>query len=163
MKIKNRADYLSNDNMTVNVKDFDSGLLEINKLSFNGVLVLIVTTSNTSQQKLSIILIMIKIIFICFLMTQMGTLKKTMELNIQFLKNYKKLWKESKRQIKVINGDEPIKYKKNFMKIKFESDDNLLLGKTFSIPDIIITAASVLEKDGKFYPQIFLDECAYKL
>ena len=52
MKIKNRADYLSNDNMTVNVKDFDSGLLEINKLSFNGVLVLIVTTSNTSQQKL---------------------------------------------------------------------------------------------------------------
>ena len=69
MKIKNRADYLSNDNMTVNVKDFDSGLLEINKLSFNGVLVLIVTTSNTSQQKLSIILIMIKIIFICFLMT----------------------------------------------------------------------------------------------
>ena len=69
MKIKNPPDYLSNDNMTVNVKDFDSGLLEINKLSFNGVLVLIFTTSNTSQQKLSIILIMIKIIFICFLMT----------------------------------------------------------------------------------------------
>ena len=158
MKSKNRPDYLSNDNMTVNVKDFDSSLLEINKLSFNGVLVLIFTTLNTSQQKLSIILMMIKIIFICVLMTQMGTLKKTMELNIQFsllqkknkeaLKNYKKLWKESKRQIKVINGDEPIKYKKGFMKIKFESDDNLPLGKTFSISDIIIVAASVLEKDG---------------
>ena len=39
MKIKNRPDHLSNDNMTVNVKDFDSSLLEINKLSFNGVLV----------------------------------------------------------------------------------------------------------------------------
>ena len=38
MKSKNRPDYLSNDNMTVNVKDFDSSLLEINKLSFNGVL-----------------------------------------------------------------------------------------------------------------------------
>ena len=163
MKIKNRPDYLSDDNMTVNVKDFDSHLLEINKLSFNGVLVLIFTTLDTSQQKISIILIMIKIIFICFLMTQMGTLKKTMELNIQFLKNYIKLWKESKRQIKVINGDEPIKYKKGFMKIKFESDDNLPLGKTFSISDIIIVAASVLEKDGKFYPQIFLDECVYKL
>ena len=49
------------------------------------------------------------------------------------------------------------------MKIKFESDDNLPLGKTFSISDIIIVAASVLEKDGKFYPQIFLDECVYKL
>ena len=83
--------------------------------------------------------------------------------NKEALKNYKKLWKESKRQIKVINGDEPIKYKKDFMKIKFESDDNLPLGKTFSISDIIIVAASVLEKDGKFYPQIFLDECVYKL
>ena len=49
------------------------------------------------------------------------------------------------------------------MKIKFESDDNLPLGKTFSISDIIIVAVSVLEKDGKFYPQIFLDECVYKL
>ena len=83
--------------------------------------------------------------------------------NKEALKNYKKLWKESKRQIKVINGDEPIKYKKDFMKIKFESDDNLPLGKTFSISDIIIVAVSVLEKDGKFYPQIFLDECVYKL
>ena len=37
MKIKNRPDYLFNDNMIVNIKDFDSSLLEINKLSFKGV------------------------------------------------------------------------------------------------------------------------------
>ena len=37
MKIKNRPDYLFNDNKIVNVKDFDSSLLEINKLSFKGV------------------------------------------------------------------------------------------------------------------------------
>ena len=36
-KIKNRPDYLFNDNMIVNIKDFDSSLLEINKLSFKGV------------------------------------------------------------------------------------------------------------------------------
>ena len=35
--IKNCPDYLFNDNMTVTIKDFDSGLLEINKLSFKGV------------------------------------------------------------------------------------------------------------------------------
>ena len=34
MIIKNRPDYLFNDNMIVNVKDFESSLLEINKLSF---------------------------------------------------------------------------------------------------------------------------------
>ena len=49
------------------------------------------------------------------------------------LKNYKKLWEETKRQIEVINDDEPIKCRKDFMKIKFESDDEFTLGKTFNI------------------------------
>ena len=59
--------------------------------------------------------------------------------------------------------NEPIKYKKDFMKMRFESDDDLLLGKTFSIFDMIIVAASILEKYGKCYPQIFTHECAFKL
>ena len=37
MCIKNRPDYLFNENLIVNIKDFDSSLLEINKLSFKGV------------------------------------------------------------------------------------------------------------------------------
>ena len=49
------------------------------------------------------------------------------------------------------------------MKIKFESNDDLPLGKTFHILDMIVVVASVLEKDGKFYPLIFLHKCAYKL
>ena len=49
------------------------------------------------------------------------------------------------------------------MKIRFESDDHLPLGKTFNIVNLIIVAESVLEKDGKFYPQIVLHECAYQL
>ena len=49
------------------------------------------------------------------------------------------------------------------MKIYFESDDDLSLGKTFNILDMIIAVASVLEKNGKCYPQVFLHECAYKL
>ena len=53
--------------------------------------------------------------------------------------------------------------KKDFMKIKFESDGDLHLGKTFSISDMIIVAASVPEKNGKYYPKIFLHECAFKL
>ena len=37
VKIKNRPDYLFNDNMIVYIKDFDFSILEINKLSFKGV------------------------------------------------------------------------------------------------------------------------------
>ena len=79
------------------------------------------------------------------------------------IKKYAERWEETKRKIEVINDDEPIKYRKDFMKIKFESDDDLPLGKTFNITDIIIVAASVLEKNGIYYPQIFLRECAYRL
>ena len=71
------------------------------------------------------------------------------------IKKYTKLWEETKRQIEVINDDEPIKYRKDFIKIKFESDDDLPLGKTFNIVDMIIVVTSVLEENGKYYPQCF--------
>ena len=79
------------------------------------------------------------------------------------IKNYKRLWEETKKQIEVINDDEPMEYRKDFMKIKFESDDALLLGKTFNILDMIVVVASALEKNSKYYPQLCLNECAYKL
>ena len=37
MKIKNFPDYVFDDNMIVDIKDFDSSQLEINKLSFKSV------------------------------------------------------------------------------------------------------------------------------
>ena len=49
------------------------------------------------------------------------------------------------------------------MKIKFQLDDDLPLDKTFNILDMIIVVVSVLEKNSKYYPQIVLHECAYKL
>ena len=41
------------------------------------------------------------------------------------------------------------------MKTRFESDDDLPLGKPFSISNIIIVAAFGLEKSGKYCPQMF--------
>ena len=75
--------------------------------------------------------------------------------NKEALKNYTKLWRETKKQIEVINDDEPSESRKDFMKIKFESDDDLPLGETFNVADMIIVVASVLEKNGKYYPQFF--------
>ena len=68
------------------------------------------------------------------------------EKNKEALKNYKKLWEETKKQIEVINNDELIKYRKDFMEIKFKSEDDFPLGKTINILDMIIVVASVLEK-----------------
>ena len=48
------------------------------------------------------------------------------------------------------------------MKIGFESNDDLPLGKILSIPSMKIVVKSVLQKDSKYYPQVYLHECGYK-
>ena len=49
------------------------------------------------------------------------------------------------------------------MKIKFNSDEGLPLNKTIEIPGIIIVVIAVFHEYNKYYPQVFLDECLYKL
>ena len=49
------------------------------------------------------------------------------------------------------------------MKIKFNSNDNLPLNKPLKVHNMTITIRSVFEKDGKLYPQLFLDDALYKL
>ena len=60
------------------------------------------------------------------------------------IKKYAERWEETKRKIEVINDDEPIKYRKDFMKTKFESDDDFYLGKIFNTLDMILVLASLL-------------------
>ena len=49
------------------------------------------------------------------------------------------------------------------MKIKFDSDDNLPLNKTIAIPLMATVVRAVFHKNNKYYPQVFLDECLYKI
>ena len=50
------------------------------------------------------------------------------------LKNYIELWDEIKEQIELITGDKVIKYSKDFMKIRFKTNDDLPLNKIINIP-----------------------------
>ena len=49
------------------------------------------------------------------------------------------------------------------MKIKFNSNDELPPNKMIEIPSMIIVVRAVFHIDNKYYPQVFLDECLYKL
>ena len=49
------------------------------------------------------------------------------------------------------------------MKVKFNSDDDLPLNKILKLRILTIIVRSVFEEDGKYYPQIFLDECLYEV
>ena len=50
-----------------------------------------------------------------------------------------------------------------YMKIKFNSDDELPLNKTTEIPSMIIVVRAIFLENSKCYWQVFLDECLYKL
>ena len=49
------------------------------------------------------------------------------------------------------------------MKIKFKTDDNIPLNKIIYFPTTTIIIRSVTQKDGKYYPQLFLDDCLYEV
>ena len=83
--------------------------------------------------------------------------------NKKVLGIYRKIWNEIKNQIETINGGESIKYKNNFMKIKFDSnDDGLPLGKILSISILSIVVKSVFRNKYKYYPQIHIHCCEYE-
>ena len=49
------------------------------------------------------------------------------------------------------------------MKIKFNLDDELRLNKTIEFPSITIVVRAIFYESNKYYAQVFLDECLYKL
>ena len=71
---------------------------------------------------------------------------------------YTELWDGIKNSVEKVNNKLG-EYGKDFMKIKFNSDDNLPLNKTLKLQNITINIRSVFEDNGKYYPQVFLDEC----
>ena len=65
-----------------------------------------------------------------------------------------------KEIIKKINDySYPIKYDDNYIKIRFNADDNIPLNKIIYLATITITIRSVTKKYYKYYPQFFMDDC----
>ena len=82
--------------------------------------------------------------------------------NKELLKKYNDVFNGIRDKIKEINSDE-CDYEKDYMKIKFNSDDDLPLNKPLKFHNMTITIRSVFEEDGKLYPQVFLDDTLYEL
>ena len=83
---------------------------------------------------------------------------KTKEL----LKKYSDFWDGIRDKIKEVSSGE-CDYEKDYMKIKFNSDDDLPLNKPLKFHNMTITIRSVFEEDGKLYPQLFLNDHLYEL
>ena len=75
------------------------------------------------------------------------------------IKEHEELWGKIIDLIRAItkNAND---YVEKYRKIKFNLDEELPL---IEIHSMIIVASCVFHENNKYYPQVFLDECPYKL
>ena len=78
------------------------------------------------------------------------------------LKKYEELWSKIKDLIRSITNNSNDRNEK-YIKIKFNSDDDLPLKKTLGFHNIIIVVSSVFYEGKKYYPRVFLHKCLYEL
>ena len=168
IEIKNRTYYLYND--MINIKNFDSNLLKVDKKHYNGINIYYtgyITIKKTDDCE------NIYCVNPLYLLVNhaSGYIKENngnkylifdnfVNENKALLKKYA-VWDGIKNEIKAINGGEENNYEKGYDKIIFYFDDELPLSKPLKFHAITIVR-SVFE-GGKLYPQVFLDDALYEL
>ena len=170
INLENRPHYFYND--ITNIKNFNSNLLNIHKILFKSTATIICNIKFMIIKSLNQANVDNKNP-IYFIFNNLDRYIKesnedkylafaSTDKNKEALEKCAKLWDETKNQIETINSSEPIEYKKDFIKTRFESDENLLLGKILSIPGMIIKVIrSVLLERNKYYPQVYLHVYVY--
>ena len=68
-----------------------------------------------------------------------------------------------KKKLKRLIVAKKLNMGKIFLKNRFESNDDLSLNKPIKLRLLTKSIRSVFSKDGKFYPQLFLDDALYNV
>ena len=166
LNIKNRTYYFYDD--TTNLKDFDPSLLKLDKkeslLNIDIYYIGYVTKKpEYNINSANPLYLLIKKLD-GFVEEKEGSKYLNIALtdnNKDVLMRYTEVWEGIKDQIEKINNGSVGEYGKDYMKIKFNSNDNLPVNKIPKFHVLTIIIRNIFEKDGKYYPQIFLDECLY--
>ena len=82
--------------------------------------------------------------------------------NKELLKRWNDDFNGIRNKIKKISSNE-YDYEKDYLKNKFNSDDDLTLNKQLKFYNMVITIRSIFEENGKLYQQISLDDTLYEL
>ena len=162
MNTKTRTYYFYND--LINIKDFDPELLKPDKKSYNNIDIYYIgyITKKEEYKTKSVNPLYLLVHRIDgFIEEKRGNKYLNIaftDSNNEVLKKYAEVWSGIKDQIEMINNGKLEEYEKGYMKIKFNSDDNLPLNKQLKFLSVTIIVKIVFEEDSKYYPQVFLDE-----
>ena len=174
IEIKNWTYYFCNDIFTTffNLKNFDSNLLKIDKKHYKGVNICYVRYITIQRFDDFENIYSVNPLYL-LVNHASGYIKEKNENkylildgsvneNKALLKKYADVWDGIKNEIKAINGGKENDYEKDYMKIKFNSDDDLPLKKPLKFHAVTIIIRSLFEEGGKLYPQVVLDGCLFE-
>ena len=78
------------------------------------------------------------------------------------LTKFANVWKSIRAKIEENTGG-IVQYGKDYMKIKFESNDNLSIDNIINMQQVTVIIRSIFAQNGKFYLQLFLDDALYEI
>ena len=139
-----------------NIKDSDSNLLKIDKKSYKKIDIYhigYITMKDSDHVKINSVnplhLVFDKVDW--YVKEKNGNKYVTVvstDNNKEVLIKHTELWDKIKHLIEC-NSIKSAEYEKDFMKIKFNSDDNLPLNKVLNLHNMTIVIRSVFQEDGK--------------
>ena len=161
VNVKNRTYYFCN---IIDLKDFNARLLKVNKNSYKSINIyyigyITILKIDDYESIYSANPLYLRINHASGYIEEKNGNKylifDSVDENKEVLKKYADVWDGIKNKIKAINGGKENDYGKDYMKIKFNSDDDLPLNKPLKFHLMTIIISCVFREGNKFYPQLF--------
>ena len=155
---KNRTYYFYND--IIDLENFDARLLQIDKKSYKAID--IYNIGYVTKKKISDCMNINSVNPLCLGITRAnGYIQEegmdkylvfdSTDENKELLEKYNNVFNTIKDKITEVNRSE-CDYEQDYMKIKFNSDDDLPLNKSLKFRLMTITIRHTFKEDGKLYP-----------
>ena len=165
LKIKTKNNYNWDDIVYIN--DFDSNLLEIikreSRIDANIYYIGYVLNPNYDYNTINPL---------CFIINRLIGYVEEIEgsndkhlvasksmLNRKIIHSFDNIWGHIEHKINPNNFNNT--EIKDYDKLRFNSDIDLPTDTLIEFRSLIINVSCLIEKDGKYYPEIYLDECLY--
>ena len=164
INIKNRTCYFYND--IINLDEFDVSKIKVDKKDFNDINIYYLGFEHKKKISECDVINSVNPLYLRIVNTN-GQFKKGKDdvwyllISDDVFKNLVDIFESIKNIITEKTWD-AVDYDNDYMKIRFESNNIFPEGKDVNVRMATIIIRAIFAQDGKYYPQLFLDDGLYK-
>ena len=163
LNIKNETYYFFND--IIDIRNFKSNLLKIDKKPYKDFDIYYIGYITIKKSENCKNIYSVNPLHLIFYSATGYFEEKNGEkcLILHSTKKYEEVFSGIKSEIETINGGEKMHFEKNYARIGVNTYDDIPINKKIKFPTLTIIIRCVFQKGEELCPQIYLDECLYKL